>query len=96
MSKKKETVHQLTLSQGDLKQSFHRTELQLKMQNTQQLDKVRHLETELAKLDKQLKKATVSKETILQVGMIYGMYNYFAVFTDCFHRDHRKRSKWKI
>eukprot|EP01036_Dinobryon_divergens_P022099 gene22099-30334_t len=66
LSKKKETVHQLTLSQGDLKQSFHRTELQLKMQNTQQLDKVRHLETELAKLDKQLKKATVSKETILQ------------------------------
>ena len=80
LSKKKETVHHLTLTQGDLKQSFHRTELQLKMQSSQQLDKVRHLESELAKLNKQLKKATVSKETILQVRIIHGMYN-FSVFT---------------
>ena len=71
MSKKKETIHQLTLIQGDLKQSSHRTELQLKAQNSQQLEKVRSLEIELAKLNKQLEKAVFSKETHLQVGINY-------------------------
>lgn len=69
-------MHQLTLTQGDLKQSFHRTELQLKTQNSQQSEKVRSLEIELAQLNKQLKKTTISKETFLQVRARYSFYTF--------------------